>query len=121
MFIVSKDGLSVREPIQVSVSMRYNKEIEDEAQKIYNSIIMDNMTHKIYARNEAEEFAERKAIEHIKEKSVYNIILDGEFRFGDYNEVQAKIVFEKILAALKNGERFFDMREVESGEDSQCD
>lgn len=41
-----------------------------------------------------------------------SIILDREINFGTYDEVQGKIVFEKILAALKNGERFFDMREV---------
>lgn len=121
MFIVSKDGYSAREPKRISMSVKYSKEVESEAKRIYDSIIRDNMSNKLYALNEIEGFARTQANEYAKGKGVCGIILDGEFNYGDYDEVQGKIVFEKILEALKNGERFFDMREIEFGEDLQCD
>lgn len=112
MFIVSKDGFSIREPKQVSMRMEYSKEIEEGAQRIYNDIRRDNATNKLYAPSEIEDFARRKAKEFAQGKETCSIILDREINFGTYDEVQGKIVFEEILAALKNGERFFDMREV---------
>lgn len=121
MFLISKDGFSVREPKQISMSMECSKEVKAEAQKIYISIIKENMQNKRYSSNEIDDFARKKADEYTKGKNVCSIILDREIDFGTYDEVQGRTVFEKILAALKNGERFFDMREVEFGEDSQCD
>lgn len=119
MFVVSKDGYSVREPKRISMSVKYSKEVENEAQKIYDSVIRDNMSNKLYAPNEIEGFARKQANEYVRGRGVCSIILDGEFDYGDYDEVRGKIAFEKILTALKNGERFFDMREVEFGEDRE--
>lgn len=49
-------------------------------------------------------------------KSSVHMICVNDMNFGDYEEMQGRIVFKKILAALKSGERFFDMREVEFGD-----
>lgn len=122
MFIVSKDGLSVREPKHISMWMEYSEETKEEAQRIGNRVMYGDHFYKYRGpQNTTDDLAKRRVDEYLKGKAICSIALDREFVFGTYDEAQGKIVFEKILAALKNGERFFDMREVESGEDSQCD
>lgn len=68
MFFISKDGFSVREPKQISMSMECSKEVKAEAQKIYISIIKDNMQNKLYSSNEIDDFARKKQMNTQKEK-----------------------------------------------------
>lgn len=113
MFIVSKDGLSVREPKHISMWMEYSEETKAEAQRIANEAIYGDHFYKYRGmENITDDLAKRKVSEYLKGKAVCSIALDREFVFGTYDEVQGKIVFEEIVKALKNGEQFFDMREV---------
>lgn len=112
MFIVSKDGFSIMEPKQVCARIEYSEEVKAEAQRIYDKVIRDNVGYGFRVSSEIEDFANKKVNEYAKGKGVCSIILDREINFGDYDEVQGKAVFEEILRALRDGERFFDMREM---------
>lgn len=117
MFIVSKDGFSIREPKHISMWMEYSEETKAEAQRIANGAIYGDRFYEYRGvQNTTDDLAKNKVSEYLKGKAVCSIALDREFVFGTYDEAQGRIAFEEIIKALKSGERIFDMREVEFGD-----
>lgn len=49
----------------------------------------------------------------LREKPICIITINDKFNYGEYGEVQGKIVFEEIINALKNESAYFDMRDIE--------
>lgn len=100
---------------RVDMCLEYDKSVNKEADEIYNSVMA-----KCYYYGSTEN-AKREANRRVKEfvsnkKPICRILVNDKVYFGDYEEVQGKIVFEEIISALRNGESFFDMREIEFAE-----
>lgn len=118
MFLLSKDGGSVIEVKQVDMRLEYDKSTKKAADEIYSGIMA-----KCYNYGSTEN-AERAAVEKVEEflqgkNPPCKIIVNGSLNYGIYNKVQGRIVFNGIVNALKNESAYFDMREVDFGEDSQ--
>ena len=111
MFLVNKDGDCAAEVNQIELCVGYDKFTKDKAERIYEET--KNGLHKIGAYIKAEELARGKAREYLEGKAICTIVVNAKENFGEYEEERGKIIFEKILSDLKNGERLFDMREFE--------
>ena len=115
MFLVNKNGNSVIEVKQVDVFFEYDKSAQERANEIRNGIMAKcyNYGSTENARNMADRMV--KDFLHDK-KPLCRIFVNDKFYFGDYEEAKGKIVFERIISALKNEESFLDMRDIESGD-----
>lgn len=114
MFLVNKNGDCVIEVKRVDVCLEYDKKTQKEADEIYNKIMA-----KCYyygSTENARQAAQSQVNDYVRTKEpICRILVNDKIYFGDYDEVQGKIIFEKILDALKNEYRFLDIREIEKG------
>lgn len=111
MFLVSKDGDSVIEVNRVELSFEYDKETQKEADEIYDRIM--SKCYNYGSTQNAKNAASMRVRDFLYDKKpICRILVNNTVYYGNYDETQGKIVFEKILNSLKSGERFFDMREV---------
>lgn len=112
MFLVSKDGGSIIEVNQVDMRFEYEERIKEKAREIRESIMAKCYNYGSTAN------AENTASERVRsflydKKPICRILVNDKWYYGDYDEEQGKIVFEKILNALKNESSYFDMRDIE--------
>ncbi len=112
MFLVNKNGDCVIDVNRVDMCLEYDKKTQKEAGEIYDKIMA-----KCYyygSTENARKAARSQANDYVRgKKPICRILVNDKIYFGDYDEVQGKIIFEKILDALKNGCSFLDIREVE--------
>ena len=50
---------------------------------------------------------------------ICRIFVNNKWYYGDYDEVHGKIAFEKIINALKDRKKYFDMREIKFSEEEK--
>ena len=112
MFLISKDGTSAIEVNQVDMRLEYEQGVEAEASRIYQKTVAN--AYNFGSTERAEKEATRRMKAYLSDKpNVGRIFVNGKYYYGDYDEVQGKIVFEEIVNALKNESAYFDMREVD--------
>lgn len=115
MFLVNKNGNSVIEVKQVDMFFEYDKSTQERANEIRNGIMAK--CYNYGSTENARNMADRMVKDFLYDKKpLCRIFVNDKFYFGDYEEVKGKIVFERIVSALKNEESFLDMRDVESGD-----
>lgn len=111
MFLVNKDGNSVIEVKQVDMRLEYDKTTLKEADEIYNGIMAK--CYNYGSTENAKNATNRRVKDFLHDKKpLCRILVNDKVYFGDYDEAQGKIVFERILTTLKNGENFIDMRRI---------
>lgn len=111
MFLISKNGSSVAEVKQVDMCLEYDKKIIEKANEICDKIMLKSYNYG--SAENARNAAREKVAEYFRgEKQICRILVNNKWYFGDYDEVQGKIVFEGIVNALKNENIYFDMRDV---------
>ncbi len=115
MFLVNKDGNCLVEVNSVEMFLQYDKSVSEEADEIYNRVMAK--CYNYGSTENAKREADRRVKEFVSDKKpICRILVNDKTYFGDYDEVQGKIVFEEIISALRNGESFLDMREFEFAE-----
>ncbi len=111
MFLVNKHGNCVIEVKRVDLCLEYDKETQKQINKIYDKIMAKCYN---YGSTETARNTARKLVNDYLggKKPICKILVNDKVYFGDYDEIQGKIIFEKILGALKNGCSFLDIREI---------
>ena len=118
MFLRSKDGDSVIKVKQVDMRLEYDEKTKAEAERIHSGIMA-----KCYNYGSTEN-AERAANERVRgflydKNQICRIFVNNKWYYGDYDEVHGKIAFEKIINALKDRKKYFDMREIKFSEEEK--
>ena len=112
MFLINKNGDSAIEVKQVDMCLEYDEETRAESEKIHSGIMEKRYNYG--STENARKTADMYVREYLSDKKpICRILVNGKRYYGDYDEVQGKIVFEEILNALKNESAYFDMREIE--------
>lgn len=112
MFLVDKDGTSVREVREVELRFEWDEKTKDEINEIHKSTLAHAYYHG--STENSERIAERKIRDYLYDKKpLARILVNDKWYFGDYDKEAGEKIFEEIILAIKNGREFLDMREFE--------
>lgn len=120
MFLVSKDGNSVIEVNQVDMRLEYDENTKEKAREIRDRIMEKCYNYGSTANAENTASEKVRSFLHDK-KPICRILVNNKWHYGDYDEKQGKAVFEEIVNALKNESAYFDMRDIEDGDNNNAD
>lgn len=114
MFLVSKDGSMAIEVNQLEMCIEHSTRTLCEAEIIHKEEYQKGMKWTTNDHIFAEERAKKIVKEFLEEQNkICRILVNNQWYCGDYDEIQGGKVFEKIVEALENGEKIFDMRQIE--------
>lgn len=115
MFLVDKAGTIATEVHEVEITLTYCEGIKRKADEIYNGVM--ERPYKYGSTKNARIEADIRVRQYLQNKEkIARIIVNGDMNFGDYEEPQGYIVFEKIIDAIKSNENFLDMRGIKVSE-----
>lgn len=113
MFLVNKDGTSVREVKEIELRFEMDKKMKDEINEIHKSTLAHAYYHG--GTENSERIAERKIRGYLYDKKpLARIFVNDKWYFGDCDKETGEKILEKIILAIKTGCDFLDMRELEA-------